>query len=65
MRFRGKFLCPNCSCRSLLIVSLSFSISSRCAFASASAAKRAARSARTITGSVVIVGGRILGAHRR
>src|SRR5215470_12716840 len=50
--------CPNCSCRSFLIVSLSFSISNVPAWASASAASRAARSARSITCSVVTSSGR-------
>lgn len=49
--------CPNCSCRSFLIVSLSFSISKVSAWASA-AAKRAARSARSIACSVVTSSGR-------
>ena len=50
--------CPNCSCRSFLIVSLSFSISNVPAWASASAANRAARSARSIACSVVTSSGR-------
>src|SRR5258706_1631884 len=50
--------CPNCSCRSFLIVSLSFSISNVPAWASASAARRAARSARSIAFSVITSSGR-------
>src|SRR3569832_257598 len=45
--------CPNCSCRSFLIVSLSFSSSKLPAWASASAANRATRSARSISCSVL------------
>jgi len=54
--------CPNCSCRSFLIVSFSFSISNICAWASASAARRAVRSARSIAFSVVRSSGK---DHRR